>query len=64
MGYPYPRSPNGRYVLSRDGAEVMRGTEGELWRYLHTTHSYSVEHALRFEGYAIVPEERTTHETP
>lgn len=52
-GYPYPPAP--LYRLLRDGHEVARGTEGALWTWLHQHHSYSVSHALRFEGYAIVP---------
>ena len=54
-GYPYKSSSTGRYVLKRDGSEVMRGTEQELWSHLHRIHGYSVEHALRYEGYSIEP---------
>lgn len=43
-------------VLRRDGAEVMRGTEGEIWTYLHRAHGYSVSHATTHEGYSIDPE--------
>jgi hypothetical protein len=52
----YIKSPNGRYVLSRDGKIVMRGTEEEVWRYIHNTHGYSVGHALKHEGYKIQPD--------
>lgn len=54
----YPASPSGRYVLSRDGAEILRGTESEVWRWIHRNHSYSVAHALLFEGYAVLPAEQ------
>ncbi len=58
--YPYSSSPSDQYVLKRDGAEVHRGTEREIWRYLHETHCYSVDHALKFEGYSIMPVEEST----
>jgi len=54
--YPYISSPSGRYILSRDGKIVTRGTEQEIWKYLHTTHGYSVEHAIKYEGYKIQPD--------
>jgi len=53
----YPPSPSGQYVLSRDGKEVMRGTEQEIWQWMHRNHSYSIDHALRYEGYSITPAE-------
>ena len=56
--YDYQKSESGRYVLSLDGREVARGTEGELWRYLHRHCSCSVSHALAHEGYSIEPEEQ------
>ncbi len=55
-GYPYEKSPTGRYILLRDGSEVMRGTEQDVWEYIHKNHSYSVEHALRYEGYHLIPD--------
>jgi hypothetical protein len=60
VSYPYKASPNagcgasGQYVLLRYGKEVMRGTEGEVWQYIHRNHCYSVDHALKYEGYSIV----------
>lgn len=59
-------APNGRaqygyepghetYVLKHDGKEVMRGTEGQIWAHMHSHLGYSVEHALRYEGYSIEP---------
>jgi hypothetical protein len=42
-------------VLRRDGKEVMRGTEHELVKYIHNHHSYSVSHALKYEGYTMTP---------
>ena len=51
--YPYAPSPADRYELTRDGKPVLRGTEGEIWRYLHRVHSGSVSHALKHEGYTI-----------
>ena len=40
-------------ILRRDGVVVCRGTELELWSYIHRNHSYSVSHALQYEGYSI-----------
>lgn len=45
-----------RLVLKRDGAEVMRGSELEIWDWIHQHHSYSIFHACRYEGYSIEPE--------
>jgi hypothetical protein len=53
--YPYPSSPSGQYVLTRDGKEIMRGTEYEIWEWMHSHLSYSVDHAFRYEGYKITP---------
>lgn len=44
------------YVLTRDGEEVMRGTELETWRYIHWNHCYSVSYACQYAGYKITPE--------
>jgi hypothetical protein len=55
--YPYTKSANDRYILLRDGAEKLRGTEQELWRWLHRSTSTSVFWALKYEGYEIKPEE-------
>jgi len=54
--YPYKKSPNNVYSLQRDGHLVMRGTEQQIWKYLHNTHSFSIDHALKHEGYKIEPE--------
>ncbi len=42
-----------RMRLTRDGREIMIGTEQECWVYLHWTHCFSVSHALRYEGYEL-----------
>jgi hypothetical protein len=44
-----------RFVLLRDGKEIMRGSSFEIARYIHRNHSYSVDHALKHEGYSMVP---------
>jgi hypothetical protein len=41
------------WILKRDGVEVTRGTDIECIRYIHTCHSYSLSHALRYEGYSM-----------
>jgi len=53
--YPYPTSHTGQYRLTRDGKEVLRGSEGEIWKWMHRHESSSIEHALRYEGYKIEP---------
>jgi hypothetical protein len=40
-------------VLKRDGREVKRGTYIEVLDYIHRNHSYSFDHAVRFEGYSV-----------
>jgi|HubBroStandDraft_2_1064218.scaffolds.fasta_scaffold58474_2 hypothetical protein len=53
--YPYDKSPSGQYVLTRDGREVLLGTEQEIWSWMHKNVSSSVDHALKHEGYRIAP---------
>lgn len=42
------------YLIKRDGVEVKR-VESELAVvvYFHTNHSYSMSHALKYEGYTV-----------
>ena len=42
------------YIVKREGLEVAR-LENELAVvvYFHKTHSYSMSHALNYEGYSI-----------
>lgn len=55
--YPYKTSPTGRYVLEHDErGEIMRGTEAECWKHLHGAVGYSIEHAIRHEGWSMRPE--------
>jgi|HubBroStandDraft_2_1064218.scaffolds.fasta_scaffold16299_2 GNAT superfamily N-acetyltransferase len=44
-----------QFVLTRNGREVMRGSEDQIWTWLHRHHSFSVDWALKYEGYAITP---------
>jgi hypothetical protein len=42
------------YIIKRDGQEIKRvSSELEVVVYFHRTHSYSMSHALRYEGYTI-----------
>lgn len=41
------------FTLYRDGQKVLTGSERDIWKYLHAVHSFSVYHALRWEGYSI-----------
>lgn len=56
--YPYPEAVNGRYVLLHAGVEKLRGTEQELWQWLHRHTPQSVHWAILYEGYEIKPEEQ------
>lgn len=51
----------GKVKLLRDGVLVGEfANDSELARYIHKTHSYSVEHAMKHEGYdAVYPDGRT-----
>lgn len=57
MTYPYPSSPSGLYVLARDGKPLFRDTEQACWQWLHRQHCFSVEHALKHEGYTMSPDD-------
>jgi hypothetical protein len=42
------------YIIKRDGREVKRvESELEVVVYFHRTHPYSMDHALKYEGYTI-----------
>jgi len=46
------------YTIKRDGLEVKRvDSELAVVVYFHKTHSYSMSHALKYEGYTIEKEE-------
>jgi hypothetical protein len=46
------------YTIKRDGVEIKRvDSELAVVVYFHKTHSYSMSHALRYEGYTIEKEE-------
>jgi hypothetical protein len=44
------------WILKRDGKEVVRGTELECMQYIHQNHCYSVDHAIKYEGYTLEEE--------
>jgi len=54
-----PRQPDldDRYVLSRDGHEVLRGNWFDAVMYIHDHHSFSFSWALAHEGYRMEREE-------
>ena len=42
------------YTIKRDGREVKRvESELEVIAYFHRTHAYSMDYALKYEGYTI-----------
>ena len=53
--YPYHTSSLDLYSLILDGKEVFRGTESQVWKFLHKSHGYSVSEALTNQGYTIEP---------
>lgn len=57
-GYvPIPDAPPIKLLL-KDGKEIMRGTEVQIWKYIHDNHCFSVSHALAHEGYSIEEDQR------
>ena len=43
-----------KFTISRDGEELTTVTgEFELMRWFHHRHSYSLHHAVTYEGYEI-----------
>ena len=43
------------YVLTRDGDYVLRGSQHAIAQHIHRNHCYSVDWAVKYEGYRIVP---------
>jgi hypothetical protein len=42
------------FVLYRDGVELFRTNDDlDILRYLHETHGYSMDHAIKHEGYKV-----------
>jgi hypothetical protein len=42
------------FYLKRDGGlKFSASAEVDIWRWLHRNHSFSVDHALKWEGYTI-----------
>ncbi len=42
------------FNLFRDGKEILsRVLMVDIYEYIHTHHPYSVDHALKYEGYEI-----------
>jgi hypothetical protein len=46
-----------RCIIKRDGLEVKSvNSELEVVVYFHRAHSYSMSHALKYEGYTVESE--------
>jgi hypothetical protein len=43
------------YLLTRDEKEICKGSYIVCMKYIHDNHCYSLDHAIRFEGYKINP---------
>lgn len=42
------------YIIKRDGLEIKRvDSELAVVVYFHRSHSYSMSHALKYEGYTV-----------
>lgn len=50
-----PKTTKDFFKLLHDGREIMRGTSFDIAAYIHSHHSYSVDHALKHEGFSMVP---------
>lgn len=61
-----PRSRTAEHFeLLRDGKPITRGTYLQLAAWIHRHHSYSMDHALKHEGYSVRPlAERITQKNP
>lgn len=45
------------FTITRDGQHIKTvSDEFELLRWFHREHSYSIAHAVRYEGYAVLDE--------
>ena len=44
-----------QFILSRDGKEVLKGSECACLDYIHNNHCYSMDHACKYEGYSFKP---------
>lgn len=45
------------FNINRDGSHVITvSDEFELLRWFHRQHSYSIDHAVRWEGYSVTDE--------
>jgi hypothetical protein len=40
-------------TLKRDNKEVLKGDWFDVYKYIHKTHSFSTDHALKYEGYTV-----------
>lgn len=53
------------HLVLRDGERRFRGTHNECFAYIHRAQGQSVDHAMRYEGWAIVPDAgRTAADEP
>lgn len=41
------------FTLKRDGKEILKGSEITILDYIHMSHSFSLSHALKYEGYSV-----------
>lgn len=46
------------YELTRDGQHVLTGSMQEAYAYIHRVHSFSFDHACKYEGYKLTLIER------
>lgn len=45
-------------TLKRDGETVLKGDWFDVYKYIHTKHSYSTDYALKYEGYSVEEESK------
>ncbi len=44
-----------QFVIKRDGKEVARVNDSQVLAWFHKHHSYSMDHAIKYEGYSVEP---------
>jgi len=46
-----------RYCVYRDGELKFCGTDAECMRWIHDHTPFSVDHAIKYEGYSVSPKD-------
>jgi hypothetical protein len=41
------------YVIYKDGEKLFNGTEGEIYKFMHSRESFSMDYCCKYMGYKI-----------